>query len=273
MKRAIGIHLRYKYSPKEMFANIQKWKINALQCFVSNLLTGRTVNIDTLTAQAFRRLVKTQLSHFYAHGSYRINLASPTQGFHPALEYELKAAERLGCTHYILHPGACKNKTEGIDAIARMINYITKKKSPLKLILENTAYESPTIGSNIEDFVCILKKINHPDQLNFCIDTAHAHAAGYQFEANYLEPFIKELESTIGIHRIAVIHLNNTDSECKSFLDIHCQLENGQINLQSLKDFALHPKLAHIPLILELPQSSEIQEQAALNLIKSWHTP
>ena len=80
------------------------------------------------------------------------------------------------------------------------------------------------------------------------------------------------MHNTIGLNRIAVIHLNDTKEQCGSNHDKHSVLGEGQIGITALRAFAMDQRLAHIPLVMELPIMPESKEVSIMNIIRSWHS-
>ena len=99
----------------------------------------------------------------------------------------------------IFHPGASASYDEGIDAIVRSLNAIIKSARDIHIVLENVAFTAPSIGGSLEDLQLIRSKLDEPDRLGFCIDTAHAYAFGYDIANNVeREKYIQLLGQTIG---------------------------------------------------------------------------
>lgn len=86
---------------------------------------------------------------------------------------------------------------------------------------------------------------------------------------NSLRPL--SVADTIGFDRIALLHLNNTHGEAGSCLDRHALLDKGSIELEALQAFVLHPKMMHIPIIMELPPVAPEQEAEHMRLVREWH--
>ncbi len=230
--------------------------------------------LDRQTAAKFQQL-QTQFENIYIHGSYWVNLSSYQQGGHHIFRREIELVKRLGCTHFILHPGAAldkQNRQEGIDVLANILNKVTKAEPSITFILENTAHGGRSIGSDLQDFYHLKQKLNHPERIAFCIDTAHAHAYGYTItDQTQRDKFIETIDQTIGIDTIELIHLNDATHPCGSQIDKHAPLGSGYIGEQALKSFALDPRFSSIPLILELPILPKAQEGDMLQKVKLWH--
>jgi len=82
--------------------------------------------------------------------------------------------------------------------------------------------------------------------------------------------FIALLDTTIGIDRIQLIHLNDTTEKLGSFIDRHSAIGQGMIGEGALARFAMHPQLQHIPLLIESPELSVEDELVVLEKIRNW---
>lgn len=268
MHRLVGLHIRYTQSPFEVLERAEQLHVPIAQMFMHDE-SGVAANLNDADRKEFVKKRTALFNYLVAHGSYKINCADPQRTYHPALEHEAKRAESFECTHMVLHAGASDDIEQGIDALARLAINFSRKHSNLKLVFENTAFAGPSLGGNIVHFAKLLEKLDKPEIVSFCIDTAHAHAAGYDIIDKQNE-FFHQLESTIGMDRIALIHLNDTSVAQGSHEDVHEPFGDGKIGIETLRVFALNEKLAGIPLILELPVLPLAREQQTLDLVNSW---
>jgi apurinic endonuclease (APN1) len=270
MAREIGLHLRCNQSLIDVVEKAVRLELNLFQCFLrqqsGTIVTANSQEIATFIA------CSKNYSNLFVHGSYSINLADETFTHHPALKQELYWAQRLGFTHMVLHSGASTSYSNGVDSVTRILNTIMKATSDIQFVLENVAFAAPSIGGSLEDLQLIRDKLDEPDRLGFCIDTAHAYAFGYDI-ANKQErdTYIESLGNTVGFDSIKLIHINDTQSGLGSRHDMHCRIGTGAIGAEELKEFALDKHLEHIPLILELPAVEESEEKEDLMLVRSWH--
>lgn len=269
MKRNIGLHLRCNKSVTELIKKATRLELPLLQCFLRQP-SGIMVPIGQQDIMLYRAAWHN-IRKSFVHGSYRINLADPALTYHPALKQELYWTRKLGFNHIILHPGSYAIHDAGIDSVARMLNTYIHMAKGMQFVLENVAFAAPSIGGAIEDLQAIRNKIDYPDRLSFCIDTAHAYAYGYDIATNEgRNNFIDLLGSTIGYNTIALIHINDTQSTLSARQDIHCRIGTGTIGIEALKEFALDTRLQHIPLVLELPTLAENEEKEDLEIVRSW---
>lgn len=273
--RQIGVHIRVTESLQFLVDKATRLQVPFFQCFfiiqeIRKIIRPTDKDIKTFVTQR-RDLFDT----VYLHGSYWINLAGIANNGHGALRRELRLAKKLEFTHIILHAGSAKgaqNRLEGIDAMARTFNYIFKKEHDIRFVLENTAHGNMSVGGDLNDFLLLKEKLDHPEKLLFCIDTAHAHSYGYDIvDSSERESFIDHIANTVGIDSVALIHLNDAYEKCGSRHDRHQVVGEGEIGQQALKAFVMHKRLAHIPIIMELPIVTESKELSVLNLVRSWH--
>jgi apurinic endonuclease APN1 len=218
---------------------------------------------------------RQRFKQLFVHASYWINLADSCRLYHPTLIHEIALAKRLSFTHMVLHPGSVRapnKKIHGIDALVRTLNSVMRAERELIFVLENTAHGNHSVGSDIRDFGLIMQKIEYPERLRFCIDTAHAFAYGYDITSDTgRASFINLLVTTIGIDTIALMHVNDSSTACGSKVDCHALIDQGQIKTVALKQLVLDSRLVHIPLILELPVITEQEEFAMLKQVCAWH--
>lgn len=269
----IGLHLRLQDSLLHLAQHAVQLRIPFFQCFFVQQMNGRLI---TMTDEQIASFVAYKREHFtdlYLHGSYWINLASNRRNGIRSFYRELSLAKKLEFTHMILHPGAANDAREvieGIDTLARVLNEITKKERQIEFVLENTAHGNMSVGSDIAHFGILLSKLDFPERVSFCLDTAHAYVYGYDI-VHTLDEFITYVDDTIGLSRVKLIHLNDTYEQLGSRIDRHASVGEGRIGVEALKRFVLHPKIESIPLLVEPPVLSNEQEIALLNLVRSWH--
>jgi len=271
----VGLHIRITESLHDVIEKALRLELLFFQCFFS---IKKRMALLQPTKQEIAHFVAMRRQHFtnlYAHGSYWINLASSEQVCHYALDRELQLARALEFTHFVIHPGAIKpteKKEVGIDAVARSINKAVKKHTDILFLLENTAHGNMTIGGDIDDLKQIYEKIDQPDRVGFCIDTAHAHVYGYDIvTAAGRADFIAHLDALLGFDHIKLIHVNDTYDACASRLDRHQLLGQGTLGISVIQALVTDARLRHIPILTEPPVISEAVEREQLAIMRSWY--
>lgn len=274
----IGLHLRITTNFIDMLEKAFALQLPIFQCFLIHQYTGNYVEYNKSTIAHFSRF-QDYFVNTYLHGSYYINLAKTDTNHQPLLNREINLAKYLGFNNLILHIGAYKanvEKMEAIDTVVRVLNKTLKQENDLTIILENSAHGNKSLGGDLFDLYLIKSKIDYPEKLKFCIDTAHAYVYGYDITNNIgLQDFLEQIDAYLGLNNISLIHLNDTEEKLGSKIDCHSILGQGNLGVNTLKNFINHP-LWHIknnkdvPIILELPMLPERQEIEALALVSSW---
>lgn len=274
LKKRLGIHIRIQSSIVQLLERAEQLDVPFFQSFFVRQETGALVGVSAAEVRHFLAIRRARYNDLICHGSYWINLASLGNNGHQSLRREITLAKRLEYTHFLLHPGTAKGaveKSQGIDALALCLNDILKKEQDIQILLENTCHGKLTVGSDILDFKVLLEKIDMAERIGFCIDTAHAHSFGYNIIDNESQDtFIAFLDETIGLGRIALLHLNDVHDACGSRKDQHAVIGEGAIGSKALKRFALHPQLETIPFVLELPEMSVEQEKVIIETVYRW---
>lgn len=272
MKR-VGLHIRMAKTFLDVMFKACEYKLPVFQSFLMNEMR-RYPRIVTRELQHFVSLRRAHFDTLFVHGSYWVNLCSAGNTGYETLKKELMLAKRLEFTHIILHPGTargCIDHIQGIDLLAHSLNRVLKNEHDIIIVLENTTHGGWTVGSDLYDFHLLLTKLDYPDKVQFCIDTAHAHAFGYDISNdNQQDDFLATIDAMIGFSRVGLIHLNDTHELCGSKIDRHCVLGNGNIGEHALRRFVTRPIFNDIPVIMELPPMAAQNEQAMVAMVNQW---
>ena len=262
----IGIHTSIAGDITSSLEIAHNLGANALQIFsASPRMWSRGPsgsNVADAGAQRFRdRRVELGLGPLVVHGNYLINLASPErvlrvrsiQAFHD----ELVRAAALGADFLVAHPGSGKGArmssaivaiADGLKQAARGVNF-----NGMRILLENTAGQGTSVGSRFAELKSILDQC--PDiPLGVCVDTAHLFAVGHDLcRPGGLEGALKEIEQTVGLERVFVVHVNDSKAAMGSRLDRHEHIGKGKIGVEAFRRILNHPLLAGRAFILETP--------------------
>src|SRR5438477_400149 len=192
----------------------------AVQMFVKNNMQwfARPLTRDEIFS-FLNHVQRGEILSIFAHANYLINLAATNPQFHRnslrALTEELIRADQLELPFLVLHPGAHLGTGEemGLKKIAASIGKVLGKlpKLKTKIALETTAGQGSCLGHTFEQIAFIIDNVREPKRLCVCLDTAHVFAAGYDMgsEAGIKKTF-HEFERTIGLKRLAAIHVNDS---------------------------------------------------------------
>jgi deoxyribonuclease IV len=237
---------------------------NALQIFSASprMWMGGASRISEADATRFReRRKELGLGPVVIHDNYLINLASPdpvlrtrsVQAFHQ----EIVRAMALGADYLVAHPGSGREseRSTAISAIAQGLRQAARglKMGELQILLENTAGQGSSVGSRFEELRDIIQACTDLP-LGVCVDTAHIFAAGFDIRtAEGLEATLQTIDRTVGLARVAVVHVNDSKAAFASRVDRHEHIGHGKIGLEAFGRILNHPLLAGRAFILETP--------------------
>lgn len=281
-KYTTGLHLRLTENLTTLVTEALELGLPTFQFFLNQPKDSSYLKITPTDLANFLHLKKKFRQPLFLHSSYWIN---PSTGDKIAfdsskklLNKEIRLAKKLEIPYIVLHAGSAKkyteiktdpfNKHQGIVTLAKMLNAVLKSETDIQILLENTAHGNKTIGSDLNDFVALKNELNAPEKINFCIDTAHAFAYGYDIAQT--DQFIDILNTTMGINNIKLVHLNDSKENQGTKRDVHGLPGDWKIGTDALKNFIHHPYIKNLPKIIECPASSKHDLERALNNISNW---
>ncbi len=216
------------------------------------------------------------------HACYLINLAASDEvraKSIAAFRDELERGLAIGADFLVVHPGSARGASvdEAIENCARAIGEAAAGleealwRSGFHILIENTAGQGGQIGRSFSEVRDILE-LSRDLPTGMCLDTAHSFAAGYDWrDAGAAATAFSELDRLVGFERVRVIHFNDSKSAFESRVDRHWHIGHGEIGADGLARVINHPKLCHLPFILETPQDDPGADprnlQAARDLI------
>ncbi len=262
----IGLHIHLKQGLLAVAQEALNLNLRRFQISLTKSSKSAYLNIEP-EREDFLKIKRDNFQSLYLHSSYWINPATgnPT-GYEVSkglLKKEQSLAQKLEIPFLVLHGGVAKDhpttqddpmaKKPGIHTLAKLLNHLSKGEPGVQFLLENCAHGNRTIGNDFNDYFALKQELDYPEQVGFCVDLAHAFAYGYQLTDT--ENFIQMLDTTIGIDSIKLIHFNDSAELCSSKKDQHSLPGHGLIGKDTLNAIVTHPKLAHIPLIIEPPHT------------------
>ncbi|HDS03132.1 MAG TPA: deoxyribonuclease IV [Firmicutes bacterium] len=200
--------------------------------------------------------------HVLPHDSYLINLAHPEKGkreksVHAFID-EARRVEDLGLLYLNFHPGSslgCCDKKEALKNVATGINRAVSETQNCVYVIENTAGQGDQLGASLEEIEQILEKVTHRERTGVCIDTCHAHAAGYDLISEEgFSTFWILFEKALDWNLLKAMHLNDAIKERGSRVDRHASLGEGFLGWRPFQRIARDKRFDNRPLILETPR-------------------
>ncbi|WP_105317625.1 endonuclease IV [Thermus tenuipuniceus] len=239
--------------------------LSAFQIFAKSPRTWKTRALSPSEVEAFRALreMAGELPGVI-HASYLVNLGAEGELWEKSvmsLADDLEKARLLGLEYVVVHPGSGSPERvkEGLMKALRLAGVWDRPQ----LLVENTAGGGEKVGVRFEELAWLIE--NTP--LGICLDTCHAYAAGYDVKGAP-EAVLSELDRTVGLERVPVVHLNDSLGGLASRIDHHAHLLQGQIG-EGLKSVLLDPRLKNRVFILETPRSPE-EDAWNLKVLRSW---
>ncbi len=255
----IGAHLSSSKGYMAMINEMNQMGANTFQFFTRNPRGGAAKELDMADIEKFNQsLPELGVDSVLAHAAYTINPASDkeeTRTF--ALNTMIDDLERLTYTpnhYYNFHPGSHVGQgvETGIKHISTILNQVLKPDMQTTVLLELMSGKGSEIGSTFQEIQTIINQCEYGHLLGVCMDTCHVYSAGYDI-VNKLDDVLEEFDTTIGLNRLKMIHLNDSLTPFNSHKDRHAKIGEGSIGADALVRFVNHPKLKHLSFILETP--------------------
>lgn len=269
-KLVLGCHLSISGGLAQAVARAEELKINALQIFSHNARSWKMGALLPEDAQKFiERRQQSKIEYAVIHTIYLINLASPDPKIFglsvQALKDEIQRAGELKIPHVNTHIGAHMGKgvDAGLERIAQALNEVlasphAQNAPDVKILLENSAGEGTELGAMFAELGGVLNNIKDRRRVGVCIDTCHAFAAGYDLTTpEGLEKTLTELERTVGLESVELVHLNDSKFPLGARRDRHEHIGQGYIGSEGFRLLVNHKALREKPFILETPKDDD----------------
>ncbi|MEX0843348.1 MAG: deoxyribonuclease IV [Gemmatimonadota bacterium] len=211
-----------------------------------------------------------------SHDSYLINLASPRPDlWERSLESfiaELRRCAELELDFLVTHPG---NATDGDAAsgIERNAEGITRAleaaPGPTRVLVEITAGSGTSVGGRMEHLAAIIDGVAAAvrGRVGVCFDTCHAYSAGYDLVADYAGVW-SEFEDRLGLARLGLFHLNDSQNPFDSRKDRHEHVGEGSLGEEPFRRIMTDPRFTAIPKVLETPKGDDMVTLDLQNLAR-----
>lgn len=224
-----------------------------------------------------RRRKKSGIYPVFSHIPYLVNLASPYpvlyRGSIKAYIEDIKETEALGIEYLVTHMGSHKESGEeiGLKRITSALNKILErtKKSPVKILLENTCGSGSWLGYKFEHQRRVIDGLERKDRVGICFDTCHGFASGYDLSTpEGAKETISQLDEIVGLERLKLIHLNDSRDKLNSRRDRHEHIGKGEIGREGLCGLLRDRRLKNTAFILETPKETETSDKRNLALAR-----
>jgi len=231
---------------------------NCGQIFSHSPQVWQDPNIGDEEAQQFRDLTDDHgVGPWVIHSSYLVNLCTPKDDLRQksidSMQKEVDAADKLGVEYVNVHLGAHTGAgvDGGLDNAASALDELDIPDG-VTVLVESDAGSGTKLGGDFEHLAEVLDR--SAQDLEICVDTAHAFAAGYDLStAEGVEETIAEFDDVVGLDKLACIHLNDSKHECGTNKDEHALIGEGYIGEEGMTAILTHDDLEDVPFVLETP--------------------
>ncbi len=244
----------------------------AIQVFVSNPTGWRPTADDPAGCAAFKTATEAlALSPVVIHAPYLINLASPDESNWEKsialLTWTMQRGAQIGASYVIFHTGSHRGSgvEAGITRIAQGIKRVlAESPESVMLLLENDVGAGNAVGHSFEQLALILHLLPEAleKRVGVCLDTAHLWGAGHDIASTEsVLHVLQHFDETVGLSRLKVLHLNDTEVALGSHRDVHSRLGEGIIGEEGLRTILTDPRLEHVAVLLETPIRTDDKEK------------
>lgn len=259
----LGAHLSVSGGVDTSFERAVELNCTAFQIFTKSNRQWRAKPLDPGEIDRYHaNQQQTGIAPVVCHASYLLNLGTPDDAlWHKsidALVVELERCEQLAIPNLVLHPGAhVKSGVEaGIARVAQGLD-VAHERLPgykVRVALEITAGQGTALGATFEEIAAIIAATGSGSRLDVCFDTCHALAAGYEFRTpDSYQTMIDTFDNVIGLERLRVFHLNDSQKDLGSHVDRHDHIGDGCIGLEPFGYFLNDERFKTVPFLLETP--------------------
>ena len=265
----LGVHVSISGGISNSVDNALKIGCSAFQIFTRSPRQWKTKELTLNETEMFKeKLGNSSIGpeSVVVHMPYLPNLSAPTSEMYEksilVLTDEITRCNMLGIPYLVIHLGSHLGQGTK-NGINQLVNACTKSlqsysdlglpKNRVKILLENSAGQKNSIGSQIEEIQSIFNILGKTDY-GLCIDTCHLFAAGYDLSTETgVSTLFEQIDSHLGTENIKIIHLNDSKGDLGSNLDRHYHVGLGKIGESGLRHLVNYKKLNKIPFIMETP--------------------
>ena len=264
MRIRLGVHVSIAGGIENSLLRARELGCSAIQIFSRNPRGWKDSPLRAAVIDSFRMAAeKGDIDPIVIHTPYLLNLASEDEELQrrsiEALGREITRAGQLGASLVVTHLGSAggAGKKAGCKRVVQALRKVMKRDFSVSVLMENTAGGGNTIGSTFAELEEIIESVDRDERLKVCFDSCHGYAAGYDFcSPEKSRSLAREIERTVGMKRLALLHLNDCLSALGAHLDRHAHIGEGRIGLAGFGSLLGQRALRRLPVILETPKKN-----------------
>jgi deoxyribonuclease-4 len=284
----LGMHVSIAGGMNKMAERARAFGCEAVQVFSRSPRGGeaRLLTMEEL-GEARRILDAAHIGPVVVHVPYFMNLCADDDEIRACtvatLAGELERACLLGSPYVVTHLG---RPPEGSgeswrDLVRTSVDAAFDRAGgaagQVMLLLENTAGAGREVGSRLEELAEVLGDLNRrlPGRVGLCLDTCHAHAAGYDLsQPEGVAAFADRATTLFGACDVRVVHANDAVGLVGEHKDRHAPIGQGTVGEAGFRALMRHALFRDCPFLVETPGSDEERAKslACLKRIRSGET-
>ena len=274
----IGCHVSISGSIDKAVDNATERDCTAFQIFTRSPRSWHAKDLVDADVKSYKeKLAQSQIDRFatVAHMPYLPNLATPNQDAYTkslnTLVKEVKRCGKLGIPYLVTHLGSHLGTGEenGIKRIVKGLEKAATLKNDVMILLENTAGQKNSVGSDFVQLGSILSKLKPAKRFGVCFDTCHTFAAGYDLRTvKDVKETFEKFDDSVGLEHLKILHLNDSKGELGSNLDRHYHIGLGGIGEKGMSAVIKLMNKKKIPIILETPIDDTRDDFANIKKVK-----
>lgn len=270
MNRKIGAHVSASGGIEKAVERASIIGANCLQIFSGSPRVWKRAPLGNFNIyKFFAKQQELSIAPVFTHSLYLVNLASDNEELlrksFDVLKYDLEFDALIGGSGIVVHLGSHQKrgfeavKNQVAEQIAKLLE-ITSGSSAVNshFLIENSAGQSGKLCSDLSEIKWLMDQVKST-RLGWCLDTCHAHAAGYALGKEQAETSITakvlpdEIEKFGLWESLSCIHVNDSRDDFDSGRDRHENIGDGKILKSDLSSFLNLEKVKNIPIITEAP--------------------
>ena len=254
-----GAHVSAAGGISKAIDRIEEIGGDAVQVFTQSPRMWRPTAHTPEEVERFRRRRReARVKAVSCHALYLVNLASRDdavrQNSLAALRATMETARAIGSEAVVFHVGShlgygFREAVGIVEPAVRELLQLTTDE--LWLCMENAAGAGGTIGRSIAELEELMDALDGHPRLGVCLDSCHWWASGVDVsDPESLEEALADLDRRVGLDRLRVLHVNDSQTALDSNRDRHARVGEGLIG-DGLATFLGHPALQRLPAITE----------------------
>ncbi len=259
----IGCHVSISGSIDKAVDNAMMIDCSAFQIFTRSPRSWHAKDLSDNDVKSFKqKLDDSKIDRFAtaAHMPYLPNLATPNHDAYSksvnTLVKEVERCGKLGIPFLVTHLGSHLGTGEenGIKRLVKGLEKAAEVKNDVMILLENTAGQKNSVGSDFEQLASIFSKLKPAKRFGICFDTCHTFSAGYDLRTDKaVKDTMEKFDEVVSLEHLKILHLNDSKGTLGSNIDRHYHIGLGGIGEKGLSAVIKFMNKKKIPMILETP--------------------